>query len=77
MMAKKKIQRAIGSSQFPKVMYVAESECGDFWTVNETPEDVIEERARDVIIGVYRLDHVARVTAEVKVTPCGPSKAKR
>jgi hypothetical protein len=77
--AKKKTTRRKTKAGFPKVLYI-EDEGADSIDLYlyKTPEEVMgnfQNGHRAITVGIYELTHMARVTTEVKVTPCGPSKA--
>jgi hypothetical protein len=72
--AKKKTKKKV---VFPKVLYI-EDGGDDGLYLYKTPEEVsgsFQNGYLAVTAGVYVLSHMARVTTEVKVTACGPSKA--
>ena len=78
MKAKKKTTRR-KKAGFPKVLYVEDEEADGMY-LYKTPEEVtgnFQNGHRAITAGVYVLSHMARITTEVKVTPCGPSKAGR
>ena len=62
---------------FPKVLYATDPrpDCG--LLAFETPKKAADCTEGDFAVGIYELVNVARVTAEIKVTICGPSKAGR
>jgi hypothetical protein len=75
MMAKNKATEK--KVEFPKVLYATDPrpDCG--LLAFETPAKAAYCTEGDFAIGIYELVDVARVTTEIKLTLCGPSKAGR
>jgi hypothetical protein len=72
--AKKKEER-VG---LPKTLYI--EHIGSDLLLWQTPAEALAGLDNDkkaLTVGVYELKHMAQITAEVKVTQCGPSKGGR
>ncbi len=69
-------KKVVKGTNFPSTIYVEQVD--STLLPRRTPEEVVRSFDEDetaVTVGVYELSHMARVTTEVKLTVCGPSKA--
>lgn len=74
----KKKEKQVG---LPETLYIEQPKRGELlvWETLAAAAACFDdhERKAGLTVGVYGLMHMARVTTEVKLTPCGPSKARR
>ncbi len=63
-------------AEFPDVLYVAYPSGGCGAVAYPTVKALAENFGTDVTVGIYTLEHMTRITTEVHLTPCGPSKAE-